>query len=78
MIPQGRKNQCRQKRRRIFAAIFYEDMTRENQSEGGEQEQLQLGNEAAAPFIEKNTLSFVCILKVASRRSFSTTTTTTK
>jgi hypothetical protein len=75
VIPQGRKNQCRQKRRRIFPAIFDEDMTRENQSEGG-QEQLQLGNEAAAPFIEKNTLSFVCILKVASRRSFSTTTTT--
>jgi hypothetical protein len=31
VIPQGRKNQCRQKRRRrIFVAIFDEDMTREN------------------------------------------------
>jgi hypothetical protein len=75
VIPQGRKNQCRQKRRRIFVAIFYEDMTRENESEGG-QERLQRGNEAAAPFIEKkHSPLFVCILKVASRRSFSTTTT---
>jgi hypothetical protein len=30
VIPQGRKNQCRQKRRRIFVAISDEDMTREN------------------------------------------------
>ncbi len=46
-------------------AIFYEDMTRENESEGG-QERLQRGNEAAAPFIEKkHSPLFVCILKVA-------------